>query len=402
MEPTQDISNTPQVLQIPQNIQDDIREQWFHLYRWISPDEVKLSIERDFLKTLKIIGIPLAIISIIIAIFSGGDVIVFFVILGIGVMMMFAYLLFLSLQRSFLLSRSAFIILTDTAISLWGKIRQLSEISVKDSDIEKMEATFEEEIFWESHLSNSKKSLWGDVLEQLFWGYKYLLEWSDRVRMLGGSRDSAQWVLVILAFYTLYALVMSMVYFIWVFFLLVFWWIMVWINTKYLRLRGNTVMRINGLFWKLNQDSEALSDRSHSLKKLLSQAQENDWKDGLLLKIQSEIEHLSKIANQAVDDVVELTRVIENSRYKDMFQTQTYHKWIQKKIQTPLHSLQKLLEKNLNSLKDSQKDVDTQIANKPEPTSLQNLKLQKKRLAVQQEEIERFGEELKTMQEKIS
>ena len=56
---------TPQVLQIPDNVQKDIEEKGFHLYKWISPEEVKLSIERDFLKTLKYIGLPLGIIAAI-------------------------------------------------------------------------------------------------------------------------------------------------------------------------------------------------------------------------------------------------------------------------------------------------------------------------------------------------
>jgi len=50
---------SPEVLHIPEAIQKDISEKGFHLYKWISPEEVKLSIERDFLKTLKYVGAPL-------------------------------------------------------------------------------------------------------------------------------------------------------------------------------------------------------------------------------------------------------------------------------------------------------------------------------------------------------
>jgi hypothetical protein len=57
----------PQVLHIPEKIQADIEEKGFHLYKWISPEEVKLSIERDFLKVLKTVGGPLAILSVVIS-----------------------------------------------------------------------------------------------------------------------------------------------------------------------------------------------------------------------------------------------------------------------------------------------------------------------------------------------
>lgn len=46
-------SEGPLVLQIPQFIKEDIEDRGFHLYNWIDPEEVRLSVERDFLKILK-------------------------------------------------------------------------------------------------------------------------------------------------------------------------------------------------------------------------------------------------------------------------------------------------------------------------------------------------------------
>jgi len=51
-------------IQLPQEIQKSISERGFYLYEWISPDEVKMSIERDYLNILQTIGPVLAIISI--------------------------------------------------------------------------------------------------------------------------------------------------------------------------------------------------------------------------------------------------------------------------------------------------------------------------------------------------
>lgn len=110
--------NLPEVLHVPKNIQNDIEQRGFHLYKWISPDEVKLSIQRDFLKTLKFFGIPLAVISLIFAFISGLSLLVFFFTIFVGVCFMFIYLLLLSIKRSRLLTKSAFVIMTDSSISL--------------------------------------------------------------------------------------------------------------------------------------------------------------------------------------------------------------------------------------------------------------------------------------------
>ncbi len=393
--------DTAEIIRIPKKIQQDIIERGFHLYTWISPDEVKLSIERDFLKVLRIIGIPLAIISIIVAIFSWGNVWAFFFVLFVGIAMMFTYLLILSLQRSILLSKSAFVILTDSSISLWGKIQKLSDFTTKDAQLEKMEDTFEEELFWKSRLSETKVSLGKDILEQLFGWYNAIFEWGSRFRMWN-SRDSAKWILIILAFYTLYVIVMSVVYFIGVLFLLIFWWMIVWINRKYLELRGNTVMKINSLFWQLHEDSEKISALGYKLKNDLQQAQNNDWKDGLLLELQSDLSELSKVAQKAVDDVNALETTIENSRYKDMFSTKIYHKWIKKQITKPLIEISELLQNTLEKIHDAQHDIERQISTKPTGKNfLENLKLQQQRLNMQEKDISAFIPQLEAMLEKL-
>lgn len=162
---TDELQESPAVLQIPEKIREDIEEKGFHLYKWITPEEVKLSIERDFLKTLKYIGIPLGVVAIIAGLLT---VIGFFVVIFLGVFLMFLYLLVLSLKRSFLLSKSAFVVLTDSSISLGGKIVKLSEIGHIHEDMKDIEEKFEEKLFEESKLSHSKSSLMKEVLDQLF------------------------------------------------------------------------------------------------------------------------------------------------------------------------------------------------------------------------------------------
>ena len=81
---------------------------------------------------------------------------------------MFLYLLVISLRRSFLLSKSAFVVLTDSSISLGGKIVKLSEISEIKKDMDHIGHQFEENLFEDSQLGVSKSSLTKAVMDQLF------------------------------------------------------------------------------------------------------------------------------------------------------------------------------------------------------------------------------------------
>jgi hypothetical protein len=86
----------------------------------------------------------------------------------LGIFLMFLYLLFLSLRRSQLLSKSAFVVLTDSSISLGGKIVKLSEIEHLHDDMKDIEHKFEEKLFEDSKLTQSKSTLTKEVLDQLF------------------------------------------------------------------------------------------------------------------------------------------------------------------------------------------------------------------------------------------
>lgn|GEM_PF-4912575 len=72
------------------------------------------------------------------------------------------------------------------------------------------------------------------------------------------------------------------------------------------------------------------------LKNFLEQAQENDWKDGLLLEINSGIERVSSLGKDATSQVVELRNTIYASQYKDMFSFNIYNSWVKKQIIHPL------------------------------------------------------------------
>lgn len=73
--------------------------------------------------------------------------------------------------------------------------------------------SFDEELFAESGLEANKKSLGKAVMDQLFGGYEFIFKNTGK-RFSSRNDDSAKAVLLILALYTAYAAVMSVVYFV--------------------------------------------------------------------------------------------------------------------------------------------------------------------------------------------
>ncbi len=394
---TDDIDSNPQVLQIPKSIQDDIMDKWFHLYKWISPDEVKLSIERDFLHTISKIGIPLAVISVLAWLISGLNIFIFFVTIALWVLLMFLYLFYLSIRRSSLLSKSAFVVMTDSSISLGWKVHKLSDISWLESDISQVSKTFEEDLFWESKLSGSKKTLTKAIMDQLFGWYGMILKGFSGSR----SRDSEKAILLIIALYTLYAAIMACVYFVWVLFLWVLWTLITWINKKYLIKKGHDVIKINELFATLDRSSEDIYGEKQNLELVLTQAYNNNWKDGLLLEINQWINHINSKTQDAIESVIELKDTIEKSRYNDMFSFPVYNAWIKKQIWKPLEQILALLEKNLSILIQTSKEIEIQISQTERIEYKSGLELQLQRIEIQKREIEKFIPELQASLEKL-
>jgi len=393
--------HTPQILSIPKPIKRDIEDRGFHLYKWISPEEVKLSIERDFLWVLNTMWAPLWIFAVLTWLLTGLNFIVFLWTIFLWVFGIFLYLLYLSIRRSFILSRSAFVVMTDSSISLWGKIHKLSDVSGLKSDIKNVSETFEEELFEESRLSGSKKRLGREVMDQLFGWYEKIFSGTSRFSRIWGNSDDIRILLVLIWLYTLYAGIMAFVYFVWVFGLLIFWNIITKFNSWYLIKKWHTVLKINGLFSQLDSDSEGIKDEKRNLRQLLSEASENKWQDGLLLKIEDGIKSINTYATDAVESVIDLKHTIEWWKYKEMFSFQVYNNWIKKQIEKPLSDILELLLQNKVILINTRNDIETQIENTKKIDLQSVLDLQLQRVNMQLKDIDTFIPSLESSIKKL-
>ncbi len=375
---------------IPEKIQEKISERWFALYNWIWEQDVKQSIERDFLKLLNNLWVAWALILIIPTVIllymkSPFAYAFFWWILLIINLLFFIYLTFIAIKRSSILRKNSHILITDTAVSINWKIKNIKENKIySNENLSKISNLFEEPLFSESNIHKSKKWFTKEVMNKLTsWYWKIFKMWSWR------SRNSWQLILLLVALYTAYVVSLWLIYFVWIIFIWIFWNILSYINKQILITTGHEITTINNYFEKIEKNSNNLVKEKNELTTLLNQASDNNWKDSLLIKINNWIKKINKNASNAVDSSLNLKDVINKSKYKKMFNFSIYNSWIKKQIYIPLSEILKLLEKNLNSLKLNLENIEKEILKTTDESFKWPLVASKTRTQIQIQNLEK-------------
>ncbi len=385
-------------LNIPSNILDDIQNRWFHLYEWISSEEIKISIERDFLKMIKKYWLIISIFFVVpvafwflVSNFAG------FIILGISFLILniifSVYLFFLSISRTKILKNNSFVILTDNYISIDWDIFKFEELKKENiENIYKIWEIFEEKLFEKSKINESKAGLKKIVFQDLASGYKKIFEmWGKNISR---SRDSGKIILLLWALYTLYLASIFFVYIIWIFLIWWFWKFINFVNKKILLIYGHKITKINYQFEEIDKNSKKILDEKNTLEKYFSDSLDNKWQDSLLLKINESIKFINNIADDSINISVELKKDIKASKYNSMFNYEIFNNWLKKEIKYPLEQLKKLLEKNLERIQDEKQSTNEQIAKTKDQKNIWALVSSQKRVEMRIEEIKKHIESI--------
>jgi hypothetical protein len=56
---------TTENIKSPKFIEEQVNERGFYLYEWISPDELRMSVQADYLSIIRWASMPLAIVTLI-------------------------------------------------------------------------------------------------------------------------------------------------------------------------------------------------------------------------------------------------------------------------------------------------------------------------------------------------
>ena len=388
----------------PEFISQQVDERGFYLYEWISPDELRMTLDRDYLQIVRWASIPLAIITAIAGFiwFVGGPLGTILAVLGVlGVFYFFVGLIlfFRFLQRSYLYTRGANVVITDDHyISSWVIIQKSDQEWVKNS-FWRFETIFDEPFLGISKLAEKKEKakteLFDNLKEIASGGWKVL-------QNISRSRDSGWIVVAIVIAGFLYAAMMGIVYFIGIFFISLFGRIFAWLAHRYLLAMNNTEHRIQTLFSDIGLSSDALNSGQEETISLLTAAGQNEWTDNLSGRLAASFELTGELARTATDNTIELRSILESSKYKDIFNWIKYGNWVKKQVLEPIEAILLLLIKNRDTLTRTIASLDTQIQENTDPSLQKPLILQQERFEMQIESITPMIEMLEGYKAKLN
>ncbi len=391
-------------METPELIIKQVDERGFYLYEWISSDELRMTLEKDYLNIVKWASMPLAIVTAIAGFigFSGGPVgtiLAVLSVLGIFYLIVGFILFFRFLHRSYLYTRGANVVITDNHYVSWGNIIEQSNKKNIQERFWRFETIFDEPFLGESKLAEKKekaKTELFDSLKEIAWGGWKILQWVWR------SRDSWGIIIAILIAWFLYATMMGLIYFIGIFFIAFFGRIFAWMAHRYLMAMNNTEHRIQTLFLDISNSSDDLKSGQIEAVSLLSDASRNEWVENLSGRLADSFSLIGKLAGSATDKTVELRKILTSSEYKDIFNFVKYGNWVKKQILEPIEEILLLLKKNTVTLKKTIDSIEIQISETSDPSLQKPLILQRDRLEMQIESFEKNIDLLNSYREKLT
>lgn len=388
----------------PQSIQKTVDERGFYLYEWLTPDELRMTLDRDYLQIVRWASIPLAVVTLI-AGFLGfawgviGLILAVLWVLGIFYTCVISWLTLVFLRRAYLYTRHADVAITDTHYVTGHGIIEKSATQDIESQFEKIERIFDERFLWESTLAERKKHAQKALIKNL---KEVALWWGKIMKNIWRSRDSGAIVMVVMVAWVLYSIMMGVTYFFGLFFIAILGRVFWWMAHRYLLAMNQEEYTIQALFNTLDEKAKKLQTTKETNITLLSEAEQNAWKDNLSGKINDSLTLLSDLAKTSTDESQKLRALLESSKYREVFNFVKYGNWVKKQILEPIESILLLLETNHATIERTIISLDSQISTTTDPSLQKPLVLQKERLILQKKSFERNITLLKSYQEKLT
>ncbi len=373
----------------PEFIEQQVDERGFYLYEWISPDELRMSVLADYLAIIRAASTPLAVVTLIagfIGLSAGIPWVILAVlwVLGIFYTLVLAILIAKMLRKSYLYTRGGNVVITDHHYVSNGEVVERSDFAGQKEAFSELEKTFREPLLEPSglaeHVAMEKRSL----MEQMG---NIASGWGKLVQNLGRSRDAAGIVMVLMIAGLLYGGMMALVYFLGVFFVSVMARVFSWIAHRVLLAVNNTEHEIQTLFSDIAEVSIQLKSEQKKSVSLLSSASRGEWSDNLSSRLRDSFAVIGEMVGDATDQTVELRKILEKSKYKDIFNFVKYGNWVKNQILSPIEEILLLLTKNHDTLTTTIASLASQIELVTDPSLQKPLILQKKRFDMQIESI---------------
>jgi hypothetical protein len=170
LEPTLETPSTAPEIQ--KEIKEQVDERGFYLYNWISPDELRMSIQADYLSIVKWSSIPLMIVTLIAGFMGLAGGIPGVILAVLGVLTVFYSLVFIALvvkmiRKSYLYTRGADVIVTDDHYVSLGRVLEKGNFKRQREAFHTMEKIFREPLFEPSRLREYVELEKKNLFEQL-------------------------------------------------------------------------------------------------------------------------------------------------------------------------------------------------------------------------------------------
>lgn len=400
---TRTLEQSSEQKSITKEIEQKVDERGFYLYEWISPKELRMTLDNDYLTIVRYGSIPLAIIAAITGFigFAGGipgSIIAILFVLGLFYLVIFVILFFWFLRKSYLYTRGANVVITDNHFVQGGKVLEKKDKKSISERFSLYEEVFHEKFLEASRLAEKKQTEKKALFENL---KEIAMGWGKLIENVGRSRDSGWLILVIILAGFLYSFMMAGVYFIGMFFIALFGRFFWWIAHLYLLAISNKEHIIQNLFSEIDESATLLESEKEKTISLLDEASQNKWQENLLGKINESTALLGKISWDAVQDSIQLRKTLESSQYKDIFNFIKYWNWIKKQILEPIDSILLLLKKNYDTIHKTIVTLEDEAKKVSDPSLQKPLELQKERLLLQKESFDRIITMLEDYKEKL-
>ena len=387
------------IYKTPENIQKEINEKWFFVYNWIDEKEIKTSIQIDFLEKLYYASLPILIIFGAIWFFvqSSSKLLILTIwwLIGFLSIIMIIYLIIISIKITLKAWKISHLIITNKYFSINKKILELQDWNkiILDKETQKIWETFHEELFKNSELKEKKDLVFKSLIKKSEENFYTILKFAEDI--------DKRLVSLVYIIFGAFWVASFLIYIVWIFFAAILWIFINFAIRKYLIFKWNKILKINEDFKEIEKFSLNLINEKEILQKNLFEASENEWKDGLLLKINSWIEKVNKNANNSVNKNLELIKELKTSDFDKIFDYNLYNSWLKKQISTPIIWIIGLLEKNIKVL-DNQIFENEKIVQNTENINNQNqIIFSIERLKSRKNEIEKHIFTMKSYLEKL-
>lgn len=180
---------------------------------------------------------------------------------------------------------------------------------------------------------------------------------------------------------------MALVYFLGVFFVAIMARVFSWLAHRVLLALNNTEHEIQTLFQGITRASIALKSGQKQSVSLLTDAGRGEWTDNLSVRLRDSFDVIGEMAGDATDKAVELREILENSKYKEIFNFVKYGNWVQQQVLSPIEEILLLLTKNRDTITHTIASLDSQITLMTDTSHQKPLILQKERFEMQIESI---------------